>query len=96
MGGFEFSWYRCWGLQAARKFHPWRCGSLRNIIMFDVHPHFFCTLVGGFLGGSFCLNISDNLLMECNFIPPMDTNGAVGSDLGIFSIKSNAALVADY
>ena len=46
--------------------------------MFDLPPQIYavslrvnsCRVV-------FCLNISDNLLMACNFLSPMDSNGDV-------------------
>ena len=34
--------------------------------------------------------------MDCNFLAPMDANGAVGDGFDIASIKSSAALVVSF
>ena len=43
-----------------------------------------------------CLKISTKFLIACNFLAPMDSNGAVGDGFLIASIKSSAALVPAY
>ena len=43
-----------------------------------------------------CLNISDKLLIACNFLAPMDENGTVGDRFAISSIKYSSVLVATY
>ena len=52
------------------------------------------SLWGAPCGVVFCLEISSNLLMACNFLTPMDTDGAVGAGSEIASIKASAAFVA--
>ena len=54
------------------------------------------SLLGGFPLGSFCLKIYENLLMACDLLAPMDTNGAVGSGFSIAFIKYTTALVSAY
>ena len=69
---FICPWCRCWGFQVGRKFHPWICGSLVRIVMFDLHPFLCCIVVGDSWVVVFCLSISDNLLMDCNILSLMD------------------------
>ena len=79
----------------ARKFHPRRCGSLGWIAKFDLQPRLCYILVGGFLTFMFvCLKISAKLMIPCNLLAPMDSNGAVGAGFEIVSIKPRSVLVA--
>ena len=43
-----------------------------------------------------CLNKYSKLLIACNFLSPMNANGAVGDGYVISFIKYSATLVADY
>ena len=47
-------------------------------------------------GVVFCLKISDNFLMDCNFEDPIDVNRYVGAGLDIASIRYSSELVAAY
>ena len=56
----------------------------------------FCAvyLLGDYYGVVFCLKISDNFLMDCNFLATIDANKDVGAGFAIASIKYTAALVS--
>ena len=67
---------------------------LGGLLCLTYTPVFTVSLGEASCGGSFCLTINANFLMDCNFLAPMDSNGAVGSGYVIASIKYSAELVS--